>query len=185
MSNSEKLHWSFDYNYGAQNPQFVQQLVETFLRFYTGPKTDQTAAETVGYVYDILPNYWRGYAIGAYLQDSLSLGEAIIKRQRVDDARWGYTVQYTNATSGEELRLCFHTATDRNRSLTGRWHIQTQNDSQDSYAALTCEGQRVADEIRLTVNHAEITVGLIGEDTPFTCNWALFDLEIGSQDFIG
>ena len=34
MNNSEGLHWSFDYNYGAQNPQFTQQLVETFLKFY-------------------------------------------------------------------------------------------------------------------------------------------------------
>ena len=28
----------------------------------------------------------------------------------------------------------------------------------------------------MTVNHAEITLGLIQKDTPFTCNWALFDV---------
>ena len=176
MNNSEGLHWSFDYNYGAQNPQFAQQLVETFLKFYAEPKTSRTSAEATGHVYDILPNYWRGYAIRKHLQDNLSLGEAVIRRQQTDDARWHYTIGYTNTTSGEELQLRFHTANDLYRSLTGKWYIQAQNDCQDSYSTLACEGQRVADEIRLTVNHAEITVGLMQKDMPFTCNWALFDV---------
>ena len=176
MKDSEGLHWSFDYNYGAQNPHFAQQLVETFRRFYAEPETDRIDPEAAEHIYDIFPNYWRGYAIREHLQDSLSLGEAVIKRQQADDTRWHYTIQYTNRTSGEELQLRFHTADDLYRSLTGQWHIRAQNDCQDSYSTLACEGQRVADEIRLTVNHAEITVGLIGEETPFTCNWALFDV---------
>ena len=176
MNNSEGLHWSFDYNYGAQNPHFAQQFVETFLRFYADPKTDHIGAETTAHIYDIFPNYWRGYAIGEHLQDNLSLGETIIKRQQADDAHWHYTIQYTNATSGENLQLHFHTANDLYRSLTGKWDIQAQNDCQDSYSTFACEGQRVADEIRLTVNHAEITLGLVQKDTPFTCNWALFDV---------
>ena len=176
MNNSEGLHWSFDYNYGAQNPQFAQQLVETFLRFYAEPKTDRIGAEVAGHVYDILPNYWRGYAIGDDWQDNLSLGEAVIKRQQADDVGWHYTIQHTNTTSGEELQLCFHTANDLYRSLTDKWYIQTHNGCQDRYSTLACEGERVADEIRLTVNHTEITVGLIQKDIPFTCNWALFDV---------
>ncbi len=176
MNNSEGLHWSFDYNYGAQNPHFAQQFVETFLRFYAEPKTDRTGAEATEHIYDIFPNYWRGYAIREHLQDNLSLGQVNIKRQQVGDARWHYTIQYTNTTSGEDLQLRFHTADDLHRSLTGTWDIQAQNDCQDSYSTFACEGQRVADEIRLTVNHAEITVGLVQKDTPFTCNWALFDV---------
>ena len=176
MSNSEGLHWSFDYNYGAQNPHFTKQFVETFLRFYAEPKTDQIGAETTEHIYDIFPNYWRGYATGEHLQDNLSLGEALIKRQQADDAHWRYTVQYSNTTSGEELQLRFHAADDLYRSLTGKWDIQAQNDCQDSYSTFTCEGQRVGNEIRLTVNHAEITVGLVQKDIPFTCNWALFDV---------
>ena len=176
MNNSEGLHWSFDYNYGAQNPHFTEQLVETFLGFYGEPKTDRIGAEAVGHIYDIFPNYWRGYARGDDRQDNLILGQAIIKRQQADDTRWHYTIQCTNATSGEDLQLRFHTANDPHRSLTDKWHIQTQNDCQDSYSTLACEGQRVADEIRLTVNHVEITVGLIQKDAPFTCNWALFDV---------
>ena len=176
MNNSEGLHWSFDYNYGAQNPQFEQQLVETFRRFYAEPTTDRIGAEAAEHIYEIYPNYWRGYAIGEHLQDNLSLGEAIIKRQQAGDGRWNYTIQYTNGTSGEELQLRFHTANDLYRSLRGKWHIQAQNDCQDSYSTFACEGQRVADKIRLTVNRAEIDVGMIGEETPFTCNWALFDV---------
>ena len=176
MNSSEGLHWSFDYNYGAQNPDFAEQLVETFLRFYAEPKTDRTDAEAIEHIYDIFPNYWRGYAIGEHLQDNLSLGQAIIKRQQADDAHWHYTIQYTNTTSGEELQLCFHTADDLYRSLTGKWHVQAQNDCQDSYSTFACEGERVANEIQLTVNHAEIAVGCIQKDMPFTCNWALFDV---------
>lgn len=176
MNNSEGLHWSFDYNYGAQNPHFTQQLVETFLRFYAEPETDRTAAGTTEHIYDIFPNYWRGYAIREHLQDNLSLGQANIKRQQMDDACWHYSVQYTNRTSGEDLQLRFHTADDLYRSLAGKWQVHVQNDCQDSYSTFACEGQRVADEIRLTVNHAEITVGLVQKDTPFTCNWALFDV---------
>ena len=176
MNNSEGLHWSFDYNYGAQNPHFTEQLVETFLRIYAEPKTARTGAEAAAHIYDIFPNYWRGYAIGEHLQDNLSLGQAIIKRQQRDDARWHYTIQYTNTTSGEALQLRFHAADDLYRSLAGKWHVQAQNDCQDSYSTFACEGQRVADEIRLTVNHAEITVGRVQKDTPFTCNWALFDV---------
>ena len=176
MSSSEGLHWSFDYNYGAQNPHFTEQLVDTFLRFYAEPETDRTAAEATEHIFDIFPNYWRGYARGDYLQDNLSLGRAIIKRHQADDNRWHYTIQYTNRTSGEELQLRFHTADDLYRSLTGKWHVQAQNDCQDSYSTFACEGQRVADEIRLTVNHAEITVGRVQKDMPFTCNWALFDV---------
>ena len=176
MNNSEGLHWSFDYNYGAQNPQFEQQLVETFRRFYAEPTTDRIGAEAAEHIYEIYPNYWRGYAIGEHLQDNLSLGEAIIKRQQAGDGRWNYTIQYTNGTSGEELQLRFHTANDLYRSLKGKWHIQAQNNCQDSYSTFVCEGQRIADQIRLTVNHAEIAVGVIGEEIPFTCNWALFDV---------
>ena len=176
MNSSGELHWSFDYNHGAQNPQFTQQLVETFLRFYAELETDRISAEATEHIYDIFPNYWRGYAIGEHLQDNLSLGQAVIHRQQADDAHWHYTIQYTNATSGEALQLRFHTANDLYRSLTGKWYIQAQNDCQDSYSTLACEGQRIVDEIRLTVNHAEITVGLVQKDTPFTCNWALFDV---------
>ncbi len=176
MENSEALHWSFDYNYGAQNPQFAQQLVETFLKFYGGPKTDRIGAGTTEHIYNIFPNYWRGYAIREHLQDNLSLGEAIIRRQQADNGRWDYTIQYTNGTSGEELQLRFHTANDLYRSLRGKWHIQAQNDCQDSYSTFIGEGQQVADEIRLTVNQNEVAVGLIEKEIPFTCNWALFDV---------
>ncbi len=176
MKVSEGLHWSFDYNYGAQNPHFTEQLVKTFLGFYAEPKADRISAGTTEHIYDIFPNYWRGYARGEDRQDNLILGQAIIKRQGADNGRWNYTIQYTNGTSGEELQLRFHTADDLYRSLSGKWYIQAQNDCQDSYSRFDCEGQQVADKIRLTVNHAEITVGLIGEDIPFTCNWALFDV---------
>ena len=176
MNNGEGLHWSFDYNHGAQSPDFAQQLIDTFLRFYAEPKTDRMDAETTEHIYEIFPNYWRGYARAEHLQDNLSLGETVIRRHQADDGRWNYTIQYTNATSGEDLQLRFHAANDLYRSLTGKWDIHAQNDCQDSYSTFACEGQRVVDEIRLTVNQNEIAVGMIREEIPFTCNWALFDV---------
>ena len=139
------------------------------------------SAETTEHIYDIFPNYWRGYATGEHLQDNLILGQANIKRQQADDARWHYTIQYTNRTSGEDLQLRFHTANDLHRSLIGKWHVRAQNDCQDSYSTFACEGQRIADEIRLTVNRAEITLGLVQKETPFTCNWALFRCDSCAQ----
>ena len=140
MNNGEELHWSFDYNYGAQHPDFAQQLVATFLKFNAEPRTDRTGTEAAEHIYKIFPNYWRGYAIREHLQDNLSLGEAAIKRQRTDDGRWNYTIQYTNTTSGEDLQLRFDTANDPYRSLRDKWHIQAQNSCQDSYSTFACEG---------------------------------------------
>ena len=52
MNDSNSLHWSFDYNYGAQNPQFAQELIGT-LRGYD-PEVgahDTRAAQTITHVY--------------------------------------------------------------------------------------------------------------------------------------
>ena len=42
MSNSEGLHWSFDYNYGAQKPHFTEQLIEHSSDFMRNPKQTES-----------------------------------------------------------------------------------------------------------------------------------------------
>ena len=64
MNDSNPLHWSFDYNYGAQNPQFAQELIRTLRRYDSEAGTGGTQkAPAVTHVYDIQPNYWRGYSL--------------------------------------------------------------------------------------------------------------------------
>ena len=81
MNDNRGHHWSFDYNYGAQNPQFSQELIETLERCYT-----QTAArgtrigQAITHIYNILPNYWRGYA-GGGAKETLSIGTVVIDRK--------------------------------------------------------------------------------------------------------
>ena len=35
MNDNSEHYWSFDYNYGAQNPKFTQELIETLNGCYT------------------------------------------------------------------------------------------------------------------------------------------------------
>ena len=98
MNDSNSLHWSFDYNYGAQNPQFAQELVET-LRGYdpeVSARGTQTA-QTITHVYNVLPNYWRGYNREGNTE-TLGIGTAVIERSKHDNL-WHYSVKYENTTS--------------------------------------------------------------------------------------
>ena len=58
MNANNRHHWSFDYNYGAQNPQFTQELIGTLRSWYTDTNTrNRQLGQTVKYVYNIFPNY--------------------------------------------------------------------------------------------------------------------------------
>ena len=61
MNDNSGHHWSFDYNYGAQNPQFIQELTETLHGCCTDADArDTRTGQTITHVYNILPNYWYG-----------------------------------------------------------------------------------------------------------------------------
>ena len=122
--------------------------------FMRTPKTDRIGAEATEHIYEVFPNYWRGYAIGEHLQDNLSLGEAVIRRQRADDMHWRYTIQYTNRTSGEELQLRFHTANDLYRSLRGKWYISKHRTTvRTAILRSPVKDNGLQTRSRLTVNH--------------------------------
>ncbi|MDE0469589.1 MAG: hypothetical protein OYL97_21285 [Candidatus Poribacteria bacterium] len=177
MNDSNPLHWSFDYNYGAQNPQFAQELIKT-LRGYDpeiGTRGTQKA-QTVTHVYDILPNYWRGYSRGG-TKEELSIGTAIVERSKNDNNHWSYFVQYENTTSGENLEIKFSCSDEDYRPLTGNWSVDARNSGDDTYSRLLCEGYLALDsEIRLRINDAEIRTGTVDTSVKLTCNWALFDV---------
>ena len=176
MNDNSGHHWSFDYNYGAQNPQFAQELTGTLRAYYAeiAARATQTA-QTLTHVYNILPNYWRGYAGGGAKQE-LSIGTAIIERNKDNDL-WNYSVQYENTTSGEHLRMQFRCSDKHYRSLTDSWRIDARNGGDDTYSELTCEGYLVEDsEVRLRINGTEILAGTVGASVKLTCNWALFDV---------
>lgn len=176
MNDSNPLHWSFDYNYGAQNPQFAQELIRT-LRGYnpeTGTRGKQKA-QVVTHVYDILPNYWRGYSRGG-ANEELSIGTVVIERSRNDNL-WNYSVQYENTTSGENLEIKFRCSDEDYRPLTGNWSVDARNSGNDMYSRLSCEGYLALDsEVRLHINGTEIIAGMVDTSVNLTCNWALFDV---------
>lgn len=177
MNDSNSLHWSFDYNYGAQNPQFAQELIRT-LRGYdpeTGACRTQTA-QTITHVYNVLPNYWRGYNSGGNTE-TLSIGTAIIERRKDDENLWHYSVKYENTTSGENLNMQFRCSDENYRPLRNNWNVDARNSADDVYARLTCNGYLTSDsEVRLRINGTEIAVGTVDTSVKLTCNWALFDV---------
>ena len=177
MNDSNPLHWSFDYNYGAQNPQFAQELISTLRRYDSETDTGGTQkAQTVTHVYDILPNYWRGYSRRG-VREELSIGTTIIKRSKDDDNLWNYSVQYENTTSGEYLEIKFRCSDEDYRPLTGNWSVDVRNSGDDTYSRLSCEGYLALDsEVRLRINDTEIRAGTVDTSVKLTCNWAFFDV---------
>ena len=174
MNESNSLHWSFDYNYGAQNPQFAQELIRT-LRGYNS-KTGERGTQTITHVYNVLPNYWRGYNRGGNAE-TLSIGTAVIERSEDDENLWHYSVKYENTTSGENLQMRFCCSDDNYRPLRDNWNVDVRNSADDEYARLTCDGYLTADsEVRLRINDTEIAVGTVETSVKLTCNWALFDV---------
>lgn len=176
MNDSNLLHWSFDYNYGAQDPQFAQELIET-LRGYDpkiGAHSIQTS-QTIRHVYNVLPNYWRGYNRGRNTE-TLGIGTAVIERSKRDNL-WHYSVTYRNTTSGENLQMQFCCSDENYRPLRDNWSVDARNSADDEYSRLTCAGYLNSDsEVRLCINGAEIAVGAVDVSEKLTCNWALFDV---------
>ena len=175
MNDNSEHHWSFDYNYGAQNPQFAQELIGTLSRFYTDTAARDTRTEqTITHIYSILPNYWRGYARGD-AKGKLRIGTAIIERSKNDNL-WHYSVQYENTTSGENLRMQFYCSDEPYRPLSDSWRVDARNSSNDKYSELTCEGYVIeGSEVQLRISGTEILAGTVDASVKLTCNWALFD----------
>ncbi len=176
MNANNRHHWSFDYNYGAQNPQFTQELIGTLRSCYTDTNTrDRQLGQTVKHVYNIFPNYWRGYKGGGPHKE-LRIGEVTVERSK-NNGLWNYTVEYENTTSGEHLQMQFCCRDGNYRSLTDSWRVEARNSGSDNYSELTSEGYLAENsEVRLRINGAEILAGTVDASTKLTCNWALFDI---------
>ena len=176
MNDNDGHHWSFDYNYGAQNPQFAQELIGTLNGCYADiDARDTRAGQAVTHIYNILPNYWRGYA-GGGAKETLSIGTVIVERSKQDDL-WNYTVRYENTTSGEHLQMRFRCCEASYRPLTDSWRVDARNSGDDKYSEMMCEGCLVENsEVRLRINGTEIVAGAVDTSVTLTCNWALFDV---------
>ncbi|MXV75959.1 hypothetical protein F4Z99_17005 [Candidatus Poribacteria bacterium] len=176
MNHNSQHHWSFDYNYGAQNPQFKQELIQTLDGCYKDTDArDTRTRQAITHIYNILPNYWRGYA-GGDAKETLSIGTVIVERNK-QDGLWNYSVQYENTTSGENLRMQFRCSDEHYRPLADSWRVDVRNSGNDEYSELMCEGYLAVDsEVRLRINGAEIIAGTVDTSAKLTCNWALFDV---------
>ena len=177
MNDSNPLHWSFDYNYDAQNPQFSQELISTLRGYDSEVGARQTRpGQTVRHVYNILPNYWRGYSRDD-TAEQLSIGTAIIERNKTNNNLWHYSVEYENTTSGENLRMEFRCSDEPYRPLRDSWRVDARNRGRDAYSRSTCDGHLNIDrEVKLRINGTEVNVGTVDTSVKLTCNWALFDV---------
>ena len=177
MKSRNSLHWSFDYNYGAQTPQFAQELIGTLRGYDPDAETHGTQSpQTLTHVYNVLPNYWRGYHSPPGNAETLRIGTASIERRK-NGKLWHYGVAYENTTSGENLHLQFRCGDEDHRPLQGHWRGHTRNSAGDVYSELTWTGYLTSDaEMRLRVNDTEMTAGTVDTAALLTCNWALFDV---------
>ena len=177
MNDSNSLHWSFDYNYGVQNPQFAQELIGTLREYDPEAATRGTrTAQTITHVYNVLPNYWRGYHSSSGDTETLRIGTASIERSKNDNL-WHYSVRYENTTSGENLHKQFCCNDENHRPLRGNWSVEARNSADDEYSRLTCTGYLTSNsEVRLRINRTEIAAGTVDASAKLTCNWALFDV---------
>ena len=180
MNDNNGLHWSFDYNYGAQNPQFAHELRQTLRGHYTQSGSCHAEAEqAVTHVYNILPNFWRGYRRGNEHDEALSIGTAVIERRKGTGEIWNYSVRYQNTTSGEDVQLEFLCGDEAYRPLIDEknWRVDSRNSGKDAYFRVRCDGELASNkEITLYIGDSKIVAGRVGESVPLTCNWTLFDV---------
>ena len=190
MSQSSKLHWSFDHNHTAQRPYFAEQLMETLQEYYETQRDNAKPGQdlqrqTRRQVYEALPNFWRGHKgetgqteDGGY---DLRIGNIVLERTHQEQGGWRYMIRFVNTTSGEDLQLNFSCAGDERRSLTGEWQVQTENSAGDLYRRFLCKGRlerrdNGRSDIRLNINGLEVVAGTVDGSIPLTCNWSLFDV---------
>jgi hypothetical protein len=180
ITDSNPLHWSFDYNHGAQNPDFEQELIKSLHGYDLKSTThhlNADAAHSTKLVYQILPNFHRGYQRKSEQSGELCIGMVIIEREKVNANIWNYNVRYQNTTSGEDLQFCFCCRDESYRPLHESWRVDVQNSYSDIYSELKSDGFLTEDaEVRLRINGTEINVGTVDSSLPLTCNWALFDV---------
>ncbi len=180
MNDSIPLHWSFNYNHGSQRPDYAKHLIELLHKHEASTSSSDVNVGSnhyIKHVYQILPNYWRGYSKKTNHADSLCIGEVEIERQKDTSDLWNYQVRYQNNTNGEKLLYKFSCRDENYRSLDKGWHVDVQNISSDRYSELSCKGYRSLDsEIRLSINGTEISAGNVDSTQSLTCNWALFDV---------
>lgn len=177
MNDNLPLHWSFNYNFGAQKPDFAKELLIFLNEYKNNTPNDNKNEETNNYikhVYEILPNFWRGYNRTG---KTLTIGNVVIERNYVNGQIWNYNVQYQNTTSGEDIRFNFICRDDIHRTLVESWQVDVKNESGDGYSNLTLNGNLISDtEIQLHINDIEIALCIVDSSIPLTCNWALYDV---------
>jgi len=174
------LHWSFDYNQGAQKPDYAQELIK-LLQWYEAPVTsddvDEVSTQHKRHVYQILPNYWRGYNRKNNQDELVSIGEVVVDRELENGDIWEYNVHYRNETNGENIKFHFSCRDEIYRPLHEDWHVDVHNSCIDSYSKLSWDGDFTSDsEIQLRIHNTKINAGKVENNLPITCNWTLFDV---------
>lgn len=179
MNEMNPIHWSIDYNTGSNKPDYANELIELLesdeiTSSYVYNESEET--NHTKHVYQILPNYWRGYAGRSNPDTKLGIGTVSIESKK-EDHIWYYEVNYKNDTSGEDLLLQFSSDDSWSRNLLNEWYGKVRNSCQDTYSELNFIGRIISkDEVDLCINDVEISLAIPDKNIPITCNWTLFDV---------
>ncbi len=173
----QSLHWSFNYNHGAQKPFYAEEFLKLLHEIQINTQNDvfnDEQPEYIKQVYEILPNFWKGYS---RTNEALAIGNVVIERKHENSHNWYYNVHYQNTSSGENIRFNFRCRDDVYRTLLDSWQVDVQNKSGDRYSKMELNGNLISDtEIQLYINDFQIAAGTVDNSSPLTCNWALYDV---------
>lgn len=179
MNDRNSIHWSFDYNTGTNKPDYAIELINLIEGYEIPSSLVNNDTEQISYkkhIYQILPNYWRGYAGSSNPDTKLIIGTVSIERRKKNNI-WNYEVNYKNETSGEDIFLQFYCENTWCRILLNEWQGKVRNSCQDEYSELNFVGKIISeDEMRICLNDIDITLAIPDKTLPLTCNWTLFDV---------
>lgn len=175
----DRLHWSLEYQQDSKNGSFRQEFLHYLSPALASPPVPR-GAPRMTHGYTLLQNFWSPYK-DTKLDPSFHIGYVSVERARNRNSLWSYNVTHRNEASGEKLSLEFMCADDAARSLQSPWRIISTNDADGSYNTLAwtgnCTKAGVGRVISLESQRGlKIESGILSDDTPLTCNWALVDI---------
>ena len=178
MNDMNPLHWSFDYNTGSNKPDYANELIELIKGIDICSVVNKESGEIshTKHVYQILPNYWRGYSGRSNPDTKLGIGTVSIERKK-EDSVWHYEVNYNNDTSGEDILFHFSSEDSLCRNLLYQWYGKIRNSCKDTYSELNFKGKIISnDEVIICINDIDLPLVIPDKTIPLTCNWTLFDV---------
>ncbi len=167
------LHWSYDYDSGAQAPLFGRHVERLLARALSPAHRENDGRQC----YAILPNFWSGYKSAAEIEadGGIAIGDLDLRRTRDADNCWNYEIRRTNSTSGETARYRFRTRDDPLRSVDGGWAFRSDQSGSGTFDGLEAKGLISGGRVLLTMSNRTIEIGRSDPADGIVPFWAISD----------